>query len=151
VNWSPEQREQILDFYVTQYGWSQETAEEAVQELEKATTNVLPRREWPKVANTQQIVELNNTARERGYNRTLDDEFIKQLEPQGWHMCDFELLHEFKAGEPTEPHIRGRWLFRKSDMATSDEPTFAFIDMDIDQYTSLPQWDAEKKEIVNQS
>lgn len=59
-----------------------------------------------KVFDKPSLVTANKLAERLGYNRQIDPAYLDSVpEDQLW-IVNFTMIHEHKAGNPTEPHIR---------------------------------------------
>jgi hypothetical protein len=134
--------QQLREFFEGQ-GFSSERAQSATQEILLGLENFI-QTERPKVATTEQIAQLNNIAKERNLNRVLSDEFIEELDPNGWHLCATAFIHEHAQGESVPPHVRGLWHFKTFE---GDQSVNGTLDMDSAYYMSLAEWNSDTKRI----
>jgi hypothetical protein len=51
------------------------------------------------------LKSVNTMAQVQGYNRVTDEKFLERL-PDAFYVPRYVLLHEHKAGQPCEPHVR---------------------------------------------
>ena len=99
----------------------------------------------PKTADTHQLCLLADAARNNNYNRQFSQEFIDRLDPDGFHLVGITLPHEHAQGVKVDPHIRGQWFCKMKD---ADDPEMAFLDMPLDMFNGLDEWDPEAQEVV---
>jgi hypothetical protein len=82
-----------------------------------------------KVLTTELLVAANVTAVKRNYNRSLTQEFLKTLDPDGLHLIRFAMPHN--DGE----EFRCEILCKQEDTI---EPAAVFLDVDPDLFDRLP-------------
>ena len=79
-----------------------------------------------KKASTQQLIKLNAWAEAHDMNRSISQEGIEKLDPQGVHICIFEMIHNRNiASDPI--HLRTMWMVK---MKGTKKPTRIFLDID---------------------
>lgn len=88
-----------------------------------------------KVVTTEVLKHLAQKAEKQGYNRQVTDEFLRDLDPDGFHIVSQVLLHEHAAGVQVAPHARCSVLAKAQGQ---DEPVEVFLDIPIDLFDLLP-------------
>lgn len=88
-----------------------------------------------KVATTAQLLRLISTNEARGYNRGVDENFLRELDSNGLHVLTVLMWHEHKDGQSCEPHYR---IMVYAKLRDRDTPERVFLDVDINEYDSLP-------------
>jgi hypothetical protein len=59
-----------------------------------------------KVFDKHSLITANNLAEKLGYNRQIDPAYLNSVREDQLWVVTFTMIHEQKAGKPTEPHIR---------------------------------------------
>jgi len=59
-----------------------------------------------KIFDKADLTLANNLALKLGYNRAIEPEYLKATPDDSLWAVTFNMIHEHKAGQPTEPHIR---------------------------------------------
>lgn len=79
---------------------------------------------------TKEILQSVNTMAEvRGYNRVTKHEYLETLPGDRLYVPRYEMLHEHKAGQKCEPHMRCVFVH---------EDAWFFIDVEMGCYNLLP-------------
>jgi predicted GNAT family acetyltransferase len=86
------------------------------------------------VMDTNELITFIHEAIKRKYNRAMNTDVIDRLDPGGLHLVAMSLLHE--AG--TEVVIRCLVMMKMKD---DIRPHEAWIDIRIDEFNELRQWD----------
>ncbi len=104
-----------------------------------------PRKIIP-VCNTQDFLYLCKEAEKAGYNRQLDVRRITSvIDLEGTHVCSFHMIHEHIAGRLVPPHVRSMWYLKCEDQ---EKPMTVFLDISLDNFNRLHEYDVEKQELV---
>jgi hypothetical protein len=82
-----------------------------------------------RITDTPGLIALMDDADAHERNRRVTDEARAMLDPDGTHICSFEMIHEHIAGEPAPAHLRTRWLTKVTD---SDQPVEMWLDVGFD-------------------
>lgn len=93
-----------------------------------------------KYATKKQLIQINNRAIEKNYNRTLNPAALETLNADTFFPICFEMLHEHAQGKPVEPHVRCIFVL-------SAVPEKVIVDVEMGMYEMLEEHDApeEKK------
>ena len=59
-----------------------------------------------KIFDKANLTLANNLAIKLDYNRAIEPEYLKSTPDDSLWAVTFNMIHEHKAGQPTEPHIR---------------------------------------------
>jgi len=87
----------------------------------------------PKILNTAALIHFNGEAVRRDYNRAVTDEFLEELDPEGWHLVVMNMLHEYEfKGQP--PAVRCQIMCK---MADTMAPEMVFLDIPLDDFNEL--------------
>jgi hypothetical protein len=97
-----------------------------------------------KSIDTPTLVELNFRAVARNYNRSLTDEFIQKLDPDGWHITVRQLAHEHAMGVKVAPHWRAQ-LFCKLTGRGVDDPQEVWLDIAADDFEALEECESVER------
>ena len=89
-----------------------------------------------KIANTRELIEINNHALDGGFNQCFDRELLaRDADPDGLHIINMVLVHEHKAGVLVDPHLRCMAWVKMRGRAV---PWQGLLDVEIDTYNALP-------------
>jgi hypothetical protein len=88
-----------------------------------------------KVITTDELTLLNRDAVRAGYNRSVTDEFIHMLDPDGVHVVEFHFLHERR----DDVQVRVMLLCKVKGTMT---PVRATVDLHPDAFNRLRQTEA---------
>jgi hypothetical protein len=83
------------------------------------------------------LIVAARAGNERGYNRQLDPDALKDLEWTNVLPVTFTLPHEHIAGEKVEPHIRVMVMVGAEADGSSDEKVT--LDISLERYQELPE------------
>jgi hypothetical protein len=99
------------------------------------------------ICNTGQFLAMAINAKRKGYNRQIDPtKLVKQIDPDGTHVCKFSMLHEHIAGRKVPTHIRSIRLVK---LANKPEPAELALDIDLDVFNRLQIHDTEDLKKAN--
>ena len=92
-----------------------------------------------KVAKKDHFLALVREADKSERNQRLDhDKLFDSLDPDGWNMCYETLLHN-------DQEIRGFWMLK---LKGRELPIYATLDMSLQMFSTLPDYDSETKEVT---
>jgi hypothetical protein len=77
------------------------------------------------------LIVAAKIAQQRDYNRQANIEALKELPDDNVYPITFAMIHEHKAGQVVEPHMR-TWISLNADGDS------VFLDVDMDLYRTLP-------------
>lgn len=83
---------------------------------------------------TPNLLRIMQAGRLEEYNRVTDPAIDEMLDPEGAHLVTFSMVHEHKAGEQVDPHMRATFMLKFKD---SMEPRDAIIDMSMEDFRTL--------------
>lgn len=87
------------------------------------------------VVDTPTLLRLAKDGVKRDLNRQLDVAMLREFaDPKGYHVLSPMIIHEHRAGEQYDPHLRCRALIKIKDQA---EPERAIFDVMIGRYEEL--------------
>lgn len=89
-----------------------------------------------RVASSEQLVMLNDIARERGLPKYFPDEFTSSIDPDGAHVAVFARIMDDEL--TNEPFVRVSWVVRTT---VGNLPAYMSIDTSIEAYLGLPVTD----------
>lgn len=102
-----------------------------------------------KLFTKETLILANNFALKLGYNRALDAEKLQTMPEDSLWAVTFTMMHEHKAGQPTDPHVR--CMLHKIVAAGENEwridsaSTPIFIDVIPEVFELLPDTETEKE------
>jgi hypothetical protein len=86
----------------------------------------------PKVLTTEQLIEANKLAVKKDYNKSIVEEFMENLDPEGLHVVVQHLYHYYENGDAIRARI---W----TKIAGSMDPLEIWIDIPIGMWKRLSE------------
>lgn len=87
-----------------------------------------------RICSAHDLKAINKKSVGKNYNRTLSDEFFRQLDPDGLSVVYILMTHEHAQGYSVPPHYRCRVLAKMKDTM---DPAMVTLDMDVHMYDRL--------------
>lgn len=89
-----------------------------------------------KIANTRQMLEINQHAADDGYNQYVDPKMLSEIiDPDGLHVLTDVMVHEHKQGVLVDPHLRCIVMIKARG---TTQPYQALLDVEFDAFNALP-------------
>jgi hypothetical protein len=100
-----------------------------------------------KYCRTPKFKQLARLADENNYNRIPAPRLLAQLDPQGTHICTFDMVHKHKHGVECEPHMRTIWMVKQRGRKEAVENVS--LDIPMKEYQMLPNTESSDTSVVD--
>jgi len=92
-----------------------------------------------RVTDTRGLLTIDRVARERDYNRLLDEETLKALDLGGYHILSALMIHRHAQGEPVSAHMRCRGLLKLGGRDVEEGGHQVTIDVPMEIFVQPPE------------
>ena len=93
----------------------------------------------PRFTDSRGLLAINFLARERGYNRVLDEEEIVKLDPEGYHILNPFMIHRHAQGEDVPAHMRCRAFLKLAERPVEDGAHETMLDVPMELFIQMPE------------
>lgn len=87
-------------------------------------------------SNTQNLIALNEWAKQNNMNRFMPNQVVDKLDPEGTHLCIFTMTHSHKGGIQTDEHLRTLWFIKQTNCT---RPEMIAIDVSFDLFNKYTE------------
>lgn len=123
-------RDQLVEFFSAQ---GVEEPEEMADRTLDDISRIMPTPD--KICRGDELLHLARIAQGRGYNRQMPEWLYELVDPAGWSVATFALVHEHANGVEVAPHVRVSWLVKTTQ---STQPENLILDCDATIFMGLP-------------